>query len=657
MPAPRREPAGRAALGRFALRAVDIPAPGLAPAGLGDEPVSVVDDGRGIAEPVAAGLTAHGIRATVVSGVPAGSRAVVHLGGLAPVGTPEEALERQRDVFRAARSVAPHFAARGGVFVAVQDTGGDFGLRGARPERAWLGGVAALARTAAKEWPDAVVKVIDCECDGRDAGAVADAIVRELLDGGPAREVGLRADGTRTTPVALPVPAEPGPVTAVGPDSVVVATGGARGVTAAALLELARAHRPRIVLLGRTEPVEEPPGLEEATDEAALTRALAERSGPVTPAEIGAEARRILAAREVRSTREALERAGSRVRYVPVDVRDGAALHAALEEVRRDWGAITGIVHGAGVLADKLIADKSDEQFDQVLATKVDGVRGLLAATVDDPLRMIVLFSSVAAVFGNAGQSDYAMANEVLNHVASAERARRPDCLVRSVSWGPWDGGMVTPALAAHFGRSGVALIPTGQGAAAFTAELGAGSTDTRVAVVAGDGLGAMAALGEPAAAQVRIDARTHPYLADHSVAGVPILPVALVLDRFAAAAAAWRPDPARWCCATSASSARSPCPTWTTRGTGSPCAAGRPRPDRPPPWRRNCSGRRAHRTSVPGWTSRRAPRARLPGRSRRASPRRGTPRPTTAGCCSTVRGSTPCAPSTGSERTAPRRP
>ncbi|MFF2731882.1 SDR family NAD(P)-dependent oxidoreductase [Streptomyces sp. NPDC058008] len=543
IPAPRHEPDGTAGLSRLAVRAAVTPAPGLTLAGLGDGPVAVTEDGLGVAEAVAARLTDQGFPATVVTAVPPDAKAVVHLGGLAAAGSPEDALELQRGVFEAARSVAPRFTTEGGVFVTVQDTGGDFGLRGGLPERACLGGIAALARTAAKEWPAATVKAIDCERAGRDADAVAGAIVAELLDGGPAAEVGLRANGTRTVPVLVPAPAEPGPAPAIGPDSVVVATGGARGVTAAALLDLARAHRPRIVLLGRTEPAGEPQGLSAATDEAALTRALAERSGAPTPGAIGAEARRILAAREVRSTVAALEEAGSTVRYVPVDVRDGAAVRAALEEVRRDWGPVTGIVHGAGVLADKLIAEKTDERYAQVLATKVGGVRALLAATEDDPLDTVVLFSSVAAVFGNAGQSDYAMANEVLNHVASAERARRPGCLVRSIAWGPWDGGMVTPALAAHFGRSGVPLIPGGQGAAAFTAELSAPGADTRVVIAAGDAPGPVRAAAEPAPAQVRIDAHTHPYLADHAVAGVPVLPVALALDRFAGAAAAWRPD------------------------------------------------------------------------------------------------------------------
>ncbi|MEU1214512.1 SDR family NAD(P)-dependent oxidoreductase [Streptomyces sp. NPDC005791] len=543
LPAAPHEHSGAAELTRLAVRTVGIPAPGLTLAGLGDEPIAVTEDGAGIAETVAARLTDHGFRATVVSSVPSDARAVVHLGGLAPVDTPEAALEFQRGAFEAARSVAAHFTTGGGVFVAVQDTGGDFGLRGSQPERAWLGGIAALARTAAKEWPRATVKVIDCERGGRDATAVAAAIVEELLHGGPTAEVGLRADGTRTTLVAVPAPVEPGPATNIGPDSVVVATGGARGVTAAALLDLARAHRPRIVLLGRTEPAEEPPGLAAATDEAALTRALAERSDASAPAAIGAEARRILAAREVRATLAALESAGSQVRYVPVDVRDGGAVQGVLREVRRDWGPVTAIVHGAGVLADKLIAEKTDGQFDQVLATKVGGLRALLAATEDDPLDTIVLFSSVAAVFGNAGQSDYAMANEVLDQVACAESARRRDCLVRSIAWGPWQGGMVTSALAAHFGRSGVPLIPVARGAAAFTTELGAPGAGTRVVIAAGGGPVTPAAGTDPVAAQVRVSAHSHPYLADHAVADVPVLPVAVALDRFAAAAAVWRPD------------------------------------------------------------------------------------------------------------------
>ena len=78
------------------------------------------------------------------------------------------------------------------------------------------------------------------------------------------------------------------------------------------------------------------------------------------------------------------------------------------------FGPITALVHGAGRIADKLIADKTDAQFDLVHETKVGGLRALLAATAADPLRLIALFASVAGRRGNPGQCDYAAANETL---------------------------------------------------------------------------------------------------------------------------------------------------------------------------------------------------------------------------------------------------
>ncbi|WP_079159324.1 type I polyketide synthase [Streptomyces griseus] len=549
LPAPRNGSGGETPLTRLVPRAVEAPASGLMTAGLLDGPVVVTGGGPDacpLAGLVARELTGRGVAATAVTGVPAEARGVVHLGGLTADGTPEGAREAHRSALRAARAVAARPAEEHRLFVAVQDTGGDLGLAGRAPGRAWLGGIAGLARTAAKEWPDASVKVVDCERGGRGDEEVAGAIVRELLEGGADPEVGLRADGTRTLPRMVSEPVKPGDTRRITSASVIVATGGARGVTAAALLGLARTHRPRIVLLGRTDLAPEPAGLTSASDEPALTRLLAERSGEeaadTTPARLAARAREILAVREVRATLAALEAAGSPVRYLRLDVRDGDALAAALRDVRETWGPVTGIVHGAGVLADRLIADKTDEQAELVMSTKVDGLRALLAATADDPVDTLCLFSSVAAVFGNPGQSDYAMANEVLRQVASAEQARRPGCLVRCVAWGPWQGGMVTPSLAAHFGRSGVPLIPLEQGAAAFTAELDGTAGEPLVVLTAGDEPPAPALAGGRRRAQVLVRSDVMPQLADHAPAEVPVLPVALVLDWFAGAATAWLP-------------------------------------------------------------------------------------------------------------------
>jgi acyl transferase domain-containing protein/NADP-dependent 3-hydroxy acid dehydrogenase YdfG len=520
--ATHRDPSGNGdpgppALRRLQVRPIPAPAHGLPLAGLTHSPpLVVVDGGSGLAAAVVEHLTSHDISAVASDSPEPGAWGVILLSGMLTPSTPRRAVETGRAAFRIARTVAAGMADRGGVFVTVQDTGGCFGLVDPKSERAPLGGLAALARTAALEWPLAAVKAIDCERGARDERAIAAAIVDELRTGGATLDVGLRADGTRWTVVeedAVAVPAQP----VITADSVVVATGGARGVTAAALFALAAAHRPRMLLIGRTVLADEPASLAVARDEKSLIRLLAKELH--TPAHVAGRANDVLAAREVRATLAALERVGATVRYAAVDVTDRAALDRELDRARREWGPITGVVHGAGVLADKRIVDKTDEAYDRVYSTKVAGWHALLAATALDPLTLLCVFSSVAARFGNPGQSDYAMANETLNHLACAERARRPGCRVRSIGWGPWNGGMVTGSLAAHFEQRGVPLIPLDRGASAFVTEIDADDDAVCVLIDAGPG------------PDIVVDARTHGYLADHAPAGTPVLPLALAAE------------------------------------------------------------------------------------------------------------------------------
>ncbi|HET6532601.1 MAG TPA: SDR family NAD(P)-dependent oxidoreductase [Actinoplanes sp.] len=529
---------------RLQVQPVAAPACGLALAGLSDGPVAVIDGGSALASAVVERLRAHGITATAEDRPVRDAHGVILLGGLAPVRDAEQAGSVSRRAFQAARAVAAGMAERGGVFVTVQDTGGCFGLMDPDPDRAWLGGLAALTRTAAKEWPAVAAKAIDCQRGGRGPDEVAAAIVAELLTGGPTLDVGLRADGTRWTLAESEPATAPGAADLpVAGDAVLVVSGGARGVTAASLLTLAGMSRPRMLLLGRTALVDEPEFLAAARDEPSLTHLLAERErrggGTATPAQLTAQARTILARREVRATLAGLERAGATVRYAAVDVTDRAALDGELARTRREWGPVTGLVHGAGVLSDSLIAAKTDEQFDRVYGTKVAGLSTLLDATADDPLELLCLFSSVAARYGNAGQCDYAMANEVLNHVAHAEQRRRPSGLVRAIGWGPWEAGMVTASHAARFRSLGIPLIPLDAGARAFVAELSTPGDAAQVLITGGDA----GDVGRPRfAALATLDARTHSFLADHAPAGVPVLPLAMAVEWFSAAGHARHP-------------------------------------------------------------------------------------------------------------------
>ena len=545
-PAPR--------IGRFALREIDAPAAGLAMAGLAlGGRVVITDDGTGVAHALAERLAARGLAAEVVTEVPADAAAVVFLGGLRPIQSFVDGLTACREAFRTARVVASRFASEPGVFVTVQDTGGDFGLAGGDADRAALGGIAGLAKTAAREWPNASVKAIDLERGDRSPDELAEALERELLEGGPEVEVGLHASGRRTTLesyAAALSDATPAAGMPLSRDSVVIASGGARGVTAATLIALAKQAQPRMVLLGRTPLEPEAEAFRGIDDEAALRRAVlgaAQAAGEtLTPMELAARAGKIRAGREIRATLAALEAAGSDARYVSADVRDAASLAAALEPVRQQWGPITGIVHGAGVIADKAIAEKTDAQFDRVFDTKVEGLRCLLAATATDPLELLCLFSSVTARSGNVGQSDYAMANEVLNKVAAVEARRRGgSCRVKSLNWGPWEGGMVTPELEARFAELGVPLIPIDAGARLLVEEIAAtGDAARQIEVVLGGSPDISPSQTDDAVAMdVLVNRGSHAFLDSHVVAGSAVLPVVLALEWFHRLARAHRPD------------------------------------------------------------------------------------------------------------------
>jgi acyl carrier protein/NADP-dependent 3-hydroxy acid dehydrogenase YdfG len=461
-----------AALDRF--RVVEVAAPPTAARRAIAGPLVVTPDGRGISTELVAVLRKRGVDAIEVSDVPPTARGVVYLGGLRRMDDIDAALAVNEEAFRAARTAAAAIE-NGGLFVTVQDTGGNFGLDGHDPVRAWSAGLAGLARTAALEWPLAQAKAIDLECNGRSIRQLALVLADELQSASPAVDVGLHADGLRTTLEAVPSPLVSGE-SSITPQSVLLVSGGARGVTASAMVELARASHPRLALLGRTPLVDEPAATTAAKTDAEIKQALlaaAQSSGTkVTPQELGARALEILAVREIRATLRAIEDAGASVRYYAADVLDPSALAAVLKDVRSAFGPVTAVIHGAGVLADKKIADKTVAQFRRVFETKVLGLRALLEATESDPIDTIVLFSSVAARTGNFGQCDYAMANEILNKVAAAESRTRGTCRVRAIGWGPWAGGMVTPALEQHFRERGVPVIQRPQGVRHFVAEL-----------------------------------------------------------------------------------------------------------------------------------------------------------------------------------------
>ncbi|MGI5843609.1 MAG: SDR family NAD(P)-dependent oxidoreductase [Candidatus Xenobium sp.] len=517
--------------------------PPLAPGALpGGGTYLVVDDGD-LAGALKKSLERRGATARVVPLPEAASAASKYsgedLGGLilimprSPSGAWNPTSERMlKECFRIAASAAPALKSRPALLATISRLDGRFGFSGSGYNPV-AGGLAGLPKVAALEWPLATCRALDVAPDWP-AEEAAEAIATELSSFGP-MEVGLSAGG-RVTPVLVGSPIEDRVGIDLEEGAVVLVTGGARGVTADCARALAAAFRPTLVLLGRSpEPGEEPADLQSAQSSAELKATLFQRATAEgrqsRPADLEREARAVMAAREIRQTLDQLQALGARAHYWTLDVRDAASVKAVVRRARRELGPIRGLIHAAGVLADRRIEDKTAEQFDSVFDTKVQGLRHLLAALKEDDLHFMAFFSSVTARFGRPGQSDYAMANEVMNKTARLEAERRPGTRVVALGWGPWDGGMVNDSLRREFEKIGVGLIPRDTGAASLVEELRRGAAD-EVEVILGSGFAQATPASEPIEIfQRSLDLETNPILHDHMLAGVPVLPMALMVE------------------------------------------------------------------------------------------------------------------------------
>jgi NAD(P)-dependent dehydrogenase (short-subunit alcohol dehydrogenase family) len=319
----------------------------------------------------------------------------------------------------------------------------------------------------------------------------------------------------------------------VRPASVVLVSGGARGITARCVIELAQRAHCKFILLGRTtvdEPL--PEWARNGKGEAELKRLILEQlkaSGETpTPPKIQKMYRAIITQHEVEQTLEAIRQAGGQAEYVSVDITDGKELQEKLVEPVFRLGKISGIIHGAGALADKRIEKKSIQDFETVVSPKVNGLANMLDVAPASQLDFLVLFSSVVGIYGNVGQADYAIANEILNKTALLLQRHNPNCRVISINWGPWEAGMVTPELKKAFEEKGVEVIPVDVGAKILVQEL-APKEESNVQLVVGN-LPEMQP--EPLQAELRqyqirrkMRLESNPFLIDHQIGERPVLP------------------------------------------------------------------------------------------------------------------------------------
>jgi malonyl CoA-acyl carrier protein transacylase len=527
LPASGGRPADKASgrsLRRMTLRAVDAPmagvGPGLAPGGA----VVLTDDGRGVADALAAALGREGLAVRVAragwadptspSSVSAWlDRArgdaplagIIHaqpLGevrgpGLDPTMWSDRLDHSLRGLFHLARAAAGDLersSRRGGACViAATSMGGAFGSIGGLGDGTFPGdgAIGGLIKTLAREWPTVRTRVVDldpAESDRTIAGRLA---IEAMRDDGWSEVGYLAGRRIRLGAVERPLDTAESDLEIKEGEPILI-TGGARGITASVAVELARRWRPTLLLVGSSPMPPESEGTETArlapgSDlKAAVLREARGASGEVSPAELERAYRALLRSREIRATIGRIRDAGARVEYASVDVRDASALAGVLEGWRRRFGEPVGLIHGAGIIQDRLLREKTPESFDAVFGTKVEGALNLVRLIRGDALRFTALFSSVSGRFGNEGQSDYSAANEALNKLALRLDRQWPGRVV-SLNWGPWAGVGMVADLEGHLGRRGLGMIDPATGCAALVDELRFGRKGDVEVILAGE--------------------------------------------------------------------------------------------------------------------------------------------------------------------------
>lgn len=419
-------------------------------------------------------------------------------------------------------------------FLTVTRLDGEFGLNATQSNTADLisGGLSGLTKTVNLEWSQVFCRAVDIapSCSSQTA---AEYILQELHD--PDRltaEVGYGPTG-RVTLTCGPVIASPStrPPT-IDRHTVFLVSGGGKGITAQCITQLAQYTHCKFILLGRSELSAEPAwaqGVELAAElKQRAIAALMTEDPKTTPASIQKAVNGVLSQREITATVQAIRAAGGEAEYLSADLTQAQDLRPRLAAIAQKFGPITGIIHGAGTLADKRIENKSERDFDLVYTTKIVGLDTLLQNVDCDQLKHLVVFSSAAGFYGNIGQSDYAIANEILNKFAHQFKRQHPNCHVVSFNWGPWDSGMVTPEVKQIFAQRKIEVIPTEIGTQVFADQLLWGNPET-VQVLVGSPLAVLAASleGDRKTYQIRrrLSLVDNSFLNDHRIGQSVVLP------------------------------------------------------------------------------------------------------------------------------------
>src|SRR5271166_90614 len=481
---------------------------------------------------------------------------------------------RVKSLYATMRMLYEQIASPGTFLVSATRLGGQHGYDEAGAAAPLGGAVTGFTKTYKRERGDALVKAVDFEPECS-TPEIANLLVEETLRDSGAVEIGYKA-GLRWTTGLQEQPAADGePGLTLDENTVFVITGAAGSIVSAITADLASASGGTFYLLDLVpEPDPNNPDLKRfVSDKDGLKRELfariQARGERATPALVEKELAALERAQAANSAIAAVQAAGGTAHYFSVNLTDAEAVAKIIQQVRERSGKIDVLLHAAGLERSHFLPDKDAREFDLVFDVKSDGWFNLLHAIGDLPLGATVAFSSIAGRFGNAGQTDYSAANDLLCKITSSFRTTRPQTRGIVIDWSAWGGiGMATRgSIPKMMELAGIDMIPPEAGIPLIRRELTAGGTrgeivigqrlgvllndwdatgglDTSAAETltrSGQGpiIGKLVGVGLQSSLKIEttLDPAIQPFLYDHQIDSTPVLPGVMGVEGFAEAA------------------------------------------------------------------------------------------------------------------------
>ncbi|WP_159399871.1 type I polyketide synthase [Streptomyces griseochromogenes] len=388
-------------------------------------------------------------------------------------------------------------------------------------------GLSGFAGSLHQEHPELGITVL--RVPPTEAGLAAAAAVAGA-EPGVLRELVVREDGTCAEPVAVPLPEPAAAEPVLGPGDVLLVSGGGKGLGFEAAAAFARTTGVPLALLGRADPARD----------TVLRRNL-----------------------------ERLAELGTTVRYQRADVTDPHATAHAVAEVERELGPVTAVLHASGINRPRRFDDLTEADVRAHLAPKTSGLAHLLAAVDRGRLRLLIGFGSVIGRYGLAGECHYALANGRLRQMLQDEARHLPGCRTLVLDWSVWASVGMGERLGVldQLARKDVTPIPVERGLDLLLRLAAAPGLPTAVTVHGRMGLPPRPLPADACGPAARFLTRprihypgvelvvdnvlteaTDPYLRDHRVDGLPVLPAVVGLEAMAQAASVLAGRPLRRC-------------------------------------------------------------------------------------------------------------